>query len=314
MNWNIAVIVVLGSVSCGMLSDTVSGKYYGRSYSRSPRAYERSSSYSSTYRSPSGYKTSKYGHSLIGRNKYGHESAHHSYYQSKIRYNGGRNKPRHVKFVQPKITAQQDFNPTFTSKQSRIIKNIPSRQSPKTIKQTPVPVKQAPAPPPPVRQAPVKQAPAPPTPVRQTPVKQAPAPAPVRQAPVKKTAAPRKQVPVTKRPAPSPAPRPAQLDAKPSFPTRINIDDIQTNIIKTDPAPAVRQPPPQPQLPAAVGVVVQQEVLAPIPAVPNKPVVPIDKSASFAPRVVASSPVSSESILPNMILMAIPAVPDLPVA
>jgi len=301
MNWNIAVIVVLGSVSCGMLSDTVSGKYYGRSYSRSPRAYERSSSYSSTYRSPSGYKTSKYGHSLIGRNKYGHESAHHSYYQSKIRYNGGRNKPRHVKFVQPKITGQQDFNPTFTSKQSRIIKNIPSRQSPKTIKQAPVPVKQAPAPP---------------APVRQTPVKQAPAPAPVRQAPVKKTAAPRKQVPVTKRPAPAPAPRPAQLDAKPSFPARINIDDIQTNIIKTDPAPAVRQPPPppQPQLPAAVGVVVQQEVLAPIPAVPNKPVVPIDNSASFAPRVVASSPVSSESILPNMILMAIPAVPDLPVA
>merc|ERR1712200_249017 len=158
---SIAVIVVLGSVSCGMLSDTVSGKYYGRSYSRSPRAYERSSSYSSTYRSPSGYKTSKYGHSLIGRNQYGHESSHHSYYQSKIRYTG-RNKPRHLKIAQPKIPAQPEFNRAFPSKQSRIIKNFPTRQNPTPVKQAPVP-------------APAKQRP---VPVRQTPVKKTPAPAP----------------------------------------------------------------------------------------------------------------------------------------
>eukprot|EP00088_Acartia_fossae_P020515 TRINITY_DN22099_c0_g1_i1.p1 TRINITY_DN22099_c0_g1~~TRINITY_DN22099_c0_g1_i1.p1 ORF type:complete len:261 (+),score=76.12 TRINITY_DN22099_c0_g1_i1:63-845(+) len=97
--------------------------------------------------------------------------------------------------------------------------------------------------------------------------------------------------------------------------------DIQTNVINTDTV----FPPTSAAAPA-----VQQKVLAPVPAVPDRPVqqqrqsadqgrtaavparlpVPAEGRAAVPARLPVPSP--NESILPNMILEAIPAVPDAP--
>jgi len=118
--------------------------------------------------------------------------------------------------------------------------------------------------------------------------------------------------PLVSRVKPTPAPpalqprvRPVQQPARPvqqqqrvqpvqKTPQRS--DDIQTNIINTE----------EVQLPAPV---VQQRVLAPIPAVPDRPVQPAGRQA-IPPRLQVPAN-ANESILPNMILMAIPAVPNL---
>ena len=109
------------------------------------------------------------------------------------------------------------------------------------------------------------------------------------------------------------------MKQQPQAPAR----DIQTNVINTDtvfpPATA-----------GAAAPAVQQRVLAPVPAVPDRPVqqqrqsadqgrtaavparlpVPAEGRAAVPARLPVPSP--NESILPNMILEAIPAVPDAP--
>ena len=59
--------------------------------------------------------------------------------------------------------------------------------------------------------------------------------------------------------------------------------------------------------------VVQQRVLAPIPAVPDRPVQPEaanSRQAAVPPRLIVPT-ASNDLILPNMILEAIPAVPEI---
>jgi len=231
MNWNIAVIVILGSVSCSILCQA-DARYYrtGRRYGgySTPQQINKYSQYNS------------YGSS----EKYGHvkRSHHHPYYMSKIRYTG--------KSEPVQVNKGPRFGRPVQAKQGRITKKpLVPRVKPTTASSAPQP-----------RSRPVQQ--------------------PAR--------------PVEQRAKPAQKP---QTRNKPVKQTQQRSDDIQTNLINTE---VVQQAAP----------VVQQRVLAPIPAVPDRPVQPARRKAVVPPRLEVPAN-SNESILPNMILEAIPAVPNL---
>lgn len=231
MNWNIAVIVILGSVSCSILCQA-DARYYrtGRRYGgySTPQQINKYSQYNS------------YGSS----EKYGHvkRSHHHPYYMSKIRYTG--------KSEPVQVNKGPRFGRPVQAKQGRITKKpLVPRVKPTTASSAPQP-----------RSRPVQQ--------------------------------PARPVEQRARPAQKP-----QTRNKPVKQTQQRSDDIQTNLINTE---VVQQAAP----------VVQQRVLAPIPAVPDRPVQPAGRQAVVPPRLEVPAN-SNESILPNMILEAIPAVPNL---
>jgi len=231
MNWNIAVIVILGSVSCSILCQA-DARYYrtGRRYGgySTPQQINKYSQYNS------------YGSS----DKFGHvkRSHHHPYYMSKIRYTG--------KSEPVQVNKGPRFGRPVQAKQGRITKKpLVPRVKPTTASSSPQP----------------------------------------RSRPVQQPARPAEQ---RARPAQKP-----QTRNKPVKQTQQRSDDIQTNLINTE---VVQQAAP----------VVQQRVLAPIPAVPDRPVQPAGRQAVVPPRLEVPAN-SNESILPNMILEAIPAVPNL---
>jgi len=230
MNWNIAVIVILGSVSCSILCQA-DARYY-----RTGRRY-------GGYSTPQINKYSQY-NSYGSSEKYGHvkRSHHHPYYMSKIRYTG--------KSEPVQVNKGPRFGRPVQAKQGRITKKpLVPRVKPTTASSAPQP----------------------------------------RSRPVQQPARPAKQ---RARPAQKP-----QTRNKPVKQTQQRSDDIQTNLINTE---VVQQAAP----------VVQQRVLAPIPAVPDRPVQPAGRKVVVPPRLEVPAN-SNESILPNMILEAIPAVPNL---
>jgi hypothetical protein len=96
--------------------------------------------------------------------------------------------------------------------------------------------------------------------------------------------------------SPSLEPRARPVERPQQFAALPPADDIQTNLINIGEAP-----------------VIQQRVLAPVPAVPNRPVQPVQatgRQAVVPPRLEVPA-TSNDLILPNMILEAIPAVPGL---
>jgi len=241
MNWNIAVIVILGSVSCSILCQA-DARYY-----RTGRRY-------------GGYSTpqqiNKY--SQYNSEKFGHvkRSHHHPYYMSKIRYTG--------KSEPVQVNKGPRFGRPVQAKQGRITKKpLVPRVKPTTASSAPQ--------------------------QRSRAVQQPARPVEQRARPVKQPARPAEQ---RARPAQKP-----QTRNKPVKQTQQRSDDIQTNLINTE---VVQQAAP----------VVQQRVLAPIPAVPDRPVQPAGRQAVVPPRLEVPAN-SNESILPNMILEAIPAVPNL---
>jgi hypothetical protein len=239
MNWNTAVIVILGSVSCSILCQA-DARYYrtGRRYG----GYSTPQSNINKYNQYNSYGSSeKYSH--------GKSNHHHPYYMSKIRYTG--------KSEPVQVNTSRRFGMPIQAKQGRITKK------PQVPRVKPTPASPALQP----RSRPVQQ--------------------PAR--PVQQTARPVEQ---RTRPVQKP-----QTRNKPVKQTQQRSDDIQTNLINTE---VLQQAAP----------VVQQRVLAPIPAVPDRPVQPAGRQAVVPPRIQVPAN-SNESILPNMILEAIPAVPNL---